>query len=304
MPKHLLMLQIKNKNYKLITNNQSLILSYIYILHVYIYIKDLVVIIVGYVGTRDIYIKEVLDLGWDIKMISKLDVSYLSLIVNNHPDKINHAELAMNPNLTPDLVDEVKNEYEFTYSPLYPKNKLINNGNVLWQNSNLQYNKLIAGKKHEISWSLLGTNPKLSYNEIKLYRFKIGLINVAKHPNSGDLLLEVIKCGTKGEIAHALRNPSFPFDKISTKEWRNFVSDDLIDVAFNPKLPMDIIRKYQGLLFNYEGLCLKNENIMEIMKEFPRQLNEQMLQNLTRNSAYYAFCVEEAFVKHVMKMEI
>src|SRR5579871_1837788 len=109
-------------------------------------ISDLVGIIVDYVS-HDVICDNILSLDWPLELISKLEVSYLSHIVNNHPDKINECHLATNPRLTPDLIAKIKHRSEYKINANYFPTKFTSNNmlyynEMIWKNPNIDYMRI------------------------------------------------------------------------------------------------------------------------------------------------------------------
>lgn len=86
-------------------------------------IQPLCMIIAEYCGP-DVICDSILDMNWGCGVLSSIKVSYLSYIFNKYPTKkVSPTKLAVNPCLTPDLVDKLGIDYSLSH--LYPKDKLL-----------------------------------------------------------------------------------------------------------------------------------------------------------------------------------
>lgn len=265
-------------------------------------ITVLIDIIIDYID-NDIYCKEILELKWDDDIISGLEVSYLSLIVKDFPDKIDKFKLSKNPKLTPDLIYLVSDCRQFRSNLMYPINKLITDERIEWENPNLLYealvNKFIADNKR-IKWESLGNNPSLSYNFIKRYRDKLG-ISVIFHPSAGDLLIDILNDNKSEHRHYVVGNPSFPFDKISDHKWELLLSniEYVYELASNRNMPIEFISKYPKLRFFLYTICKYNQNIHRIIHLFPDIFYVSSQEGLMGNPAHYTFLVKNKVRDHL-----
>lgn len=264
-------------------------------------IDPLVSIIVDYVS-NDIIIDDILKMNWSKLVISRLEVSYLSYILEKYPDRILPNMMAENPSLTPDIIPRFSHIHLFRLNSLYPRDKLITQfGNthidVVWENPNIQCEKLVNENINSIttlSWIRIGHNPTISHQFLRKHRSKFCDFSIAKHPNSGDLLLDLIWSDNVGDIAKqlALSNRSLSFDKLDIDALRNS-SLDCNYLFKNENLPMDTVRKYFSLYPN--EICGNNKNIRQILKEFP---NAKLNPSLMNNIEYYSYCVENTLKQY------
>lgn len=268
-------------------------------------ISSVVNIIVDY-AHNDVYCRSVLEMKWDKRLISELRISYLSHIFNNHPDKVDTNILASNPELTPDLVKQLKDLVTFKTNPIYYLNNEVNYISstncgvyISWLHPALPYEQLVNDNKYHINWKQLGFNTSLSYEFLKTNISKFDIGSVSQHLNAGDLLIDIIRSKDPIFVFQALRNPSLPFDKMSDLEWNEITDDPMksLSLVHNPNLPIDFFKKYIYIM-NHLGTAYRyNRNIRQLLKVFPLQM--YAMDNLLLNPTSYGYCVEEEVRKYL-----
>ena|SRR5579863_10225088 len=268
-------------------------------------------IIVDYISI-DVICKNVLQMDWDPSVISNLNVSYLSYITKLYPNKIDYNLLATNPNLSPDLIDKVKHLEVFKSNPFYLLNKPESdwkyeglNGYV-WRNPLFPYEQLMDLIVYPVDWEHLGYNQSLSHSFLKDHQTLIGFAAISEHPNSGDLLLNVIKYGDIKSSEMTLSNPGFPFGNVNfdhilndseSRGTNHYVNEFYL--LSNKKLPLNLIKKYGYIGDKMDPLIYENhDNIRYILKEYPPVDNLQK-RSLLMNPAYYTYCVENELMNYL-----
>jgi len=269
-------------------------------------VPKIIYIIVGYTS-GDIICDKVLNMNWKRSVLGKCKVSYLSYIVDKYPNKVILNDLNMNPCVTDDLTHRLKNTKFFGHNPFNKNLGDLDKGhNLLWENPNFPYQKVIDEGIHKVKWHWIARNPNIPYEFLKKYRKEFVSGVIAKHPNSGDLLFSTLE----KSLDLILLNPSLPFDKVLNWD-QLFGNEKLIrSILKNPKLPMDLIRKYGFQKGKLDLLVLEhNENIRQILgdyslKSWDTKRNEDINKSLLSNPSYYIYCVEEATAKCIRDIRI
>lgn len=248
-------------------------------------IQSLVDIIVKYVSC-DIQCDDILKMNWSQYVISSLQVSYLSHIINEYPNKIDIHVLALNPMLTPDLIAMMDIVPAFNID--HPIGDILR-----------RFRRFRRFRR---------TRKELSYQYIKDHKHELGWKAIAEHPSSGDLLLEVLKYANSRVRELAFNNPSFPFDKI---DMRKTLSDTCkrgsifyiceYHLLSNRNLPLDLVRKYGYRDNKLDPLVYEHHHdIDRIFKEYPPTSDNHKA--LLNNIAYYLYCIERILHQYLPRM--